>query len=251
MDSEYINELEELDIRNFWFKAKEKYLNSIIKEPGAVILDIGCGSGRCLSSFTARGFEVIGIDISERAVTLCKEKGYRVFQADLEKETVLDIQSAPDYITALDFMEHVENPVQVLRNLRKSSDSDTQLIVTVPSYQGLFSEWDQAMGHVKRYSRTILSNELKEGGWEVYRITYIHLVPLIPALLLRKIVKPIMRKVSPQNASEKEKFVNPHSALNWLLYCMYYPEFLLFWSRIPLPVGLSILAIATPKRYAT
>lgn len=248
MEAKYIDELEKLNANNFWFRAKKKYLDFIIKKPGAIILDVGCGSGRNMTSYITRGFEVIGVDISEHALTLCKEKGYKVFQADLQKETIYDIHSAPDYITALDFIEHVQNPIEVLSNLRKISNQDTQMIVTVPSYQFLFSEWDQAMGHVKRYNRKMLCDELEKGGWEVSRSAYIHLVPLIPAVLLRKILKSLVPKVRPREENKREKFLSPHPILNWLLYYMYYPEFFWFRSRLPLPFGLSILAIATPKK---
>jgi SAM-dependent methyltransferase len=41
-------------------------------EPGARILDVGCGPGRHAHSLGRRGFEVVGIDISERFITLAR-----------------------------------------------------------------------------------------------------------------------------------------------------------------------------------
>ena len=41
--------------------------------PGARILDVGCGPGRHAHSFGRRGFEVVGVDISERFVALARE----------------------------------------------------------------------------------------------------------------------------------------------------------------------------------
>jgi SAM-dependent methyltransferase len=38
--------------------------------PGARILDVGCGPGRHAHSLAARGFEVVGVDISQRFVDL-------------------------------------------------------------------------------------------------------------------------------------------------------------------------------------
>jgi SAM-dependent methyltransferase len=245
--SAYIDDLERLDISNFWFTAKERYLKFIIDKPGSVILDAGCGSGRNLTSFIDRGFEVVGIDINKRAVTLCREKGYKSYLADIQHETIPGIQPSPDYIVALDLLEHMQKPVQALRNLRKCSHMDTKLIVTVPSYQFLFSKWDQEMRHVKRYTRTILCKELEDGGWKVSRSTYIHFVPLIPAILLRKIINPIINRVRPPDSNVREHFTNPHPLLNSLLIYLYYPEFYCFQKRIPLLIGLSVMAIATPK----
>ena len=35
-------------------------------EPGALVADLGCGPGRQLPQLQARGFEVLGVDLSER-----------------------------------------------------------------------------------------------------------------------------------------------------------------------------------------
>ena len=42
-------------------------------EPGARILDVGCGPGRHAHDLGRRGFEVVGVDISERFVALARE----------------------------------------------------------------------------------------------------------------------------------------------------------------------------------
>jgi SAM-dependent methyltransferase len=41
--------------------------------PGARILDVGCGPGRHAHTLGRRGFEVLGVDISERFVALARE----------------------------------------------------------------------------------------------------------------------------------------------------------------------------------
>jgi len=246
LESEYIDELEHLYKHNFWFRVKQRYLDLIIDQPMASILDVGSGAGGNMTSYINRGFKVAVIDKSKRAIDLCKEKGYECFQADLNEGTP-NIEWQPDYIIALDVIEHLQNPIQVLSNLQKISNPHTQLIVTVPAYQFLFSEWDRALGHIKRYNRRTLYNEINKGGWQIHRLSYIHLLPLIPALVIRKVIKPIARRLRTAIKSNKEKFFNPHLILNQLLYYTYYPELLLFRCRISFPFGLSILAIATPK----
>ncbi|MCA1845790.1 MAG: class I SAM-dependent methyltransferase [Actinobacteria bacterium] len=41
--------------------------------PGARILDVGCGPGRHAHAFGRRGFEVVGVDISERFIALARD----------------------------------------------------------------------------------------------------------------------------------------------------------------------------------
>ncbi|MEW6477576.1 MAG: class I SAM-dependent methyltransferase [Actinomycetota bacterium] len=42
--------------------------------PGAQILDVGCGPGRHAHALATRGFEVVGVDISQRFVELAREQ---------------------------------------------------------------------------------------------------------------------------------------------------------------------------------
>ena len=42
-------------------------------EPGATVLDVGCGNGRDSAYFASIGLETIGIDASEQAVAICRE----------------------------------------------------------------------------------------------------------------------------------------------------------------------------------
>jgi SAM-dependent methyltransferase len=41
--------------------------------PGVRVLDIGCGPGRHAHALAARGFEVVGVDLSERFIALARE----------------------------------------------------------------------------------------------------------------------------------------------------------------------------------
>jgi SAM-dependent methyltransferase len=42
--------------------------------PGARVLDVGCGPGRHAHALATRGFEVVGVDISQRFVALAREQ---------------------------------------------------------------------------------------------------------------------------------------------------------------------------------
>jgi len=50
----------------------------------AKILEIGCGSGVILKALKEREKEIEGIDPSEVAIKICKEKGLKVYLSDIE-----------------------------------------------------------------------------------------------------------------------------------------------------------------------
>jgi SAM-dependent methyltransferase len=51
----------------------EFLVESLSLEPGARILDVGCGPGRHAHALGRRGFEVVGVDISQRFIALARE----------------------------------------------------------------------------------------------------------------------------------------------------------------------------------
>lgn len=64
---DYFRSTYKLSLPYLWTKLEERL------KPGALILDLGCGSGRDLLHFSQRGFSVIGLDYSFNLLTLAKE----------------------------------------------------------------------------------------------------------------------------------------------------------------------------------
>lgn len=64
----------------------EKFFSFL--SPQAKILDIGCGCGRDAKQFSDAGFQVIGIDFSEKMIEIAKQRGLKA------EFFVMDIESA-------------------------------------------------------------------------------------------------------------------------------------------------------------
>jgi methionine biosynthesis protein MetW len=64
-----------------------------IIEPGAKVLDLGCGDGELMKYLeTNKGAKVQGIELSEEAIYKCVEKGLSVFHTDIDS----GLSSYPD-----------------------------------------------------------------------------------------------------------------------------------------------------------
>ena len=150
------------------------------EEPGCV-LDVGCGEGFVLAALQSMGWEVSGIDFSVAGVkrqnpqvAKCVEQG-DVFELLEQRVASGDVY---DLIWLGNVLEHVLDPVNLLRSLRQLVSDDGVLVVTVPNdgndYQeqlledGLITSrwWIAIPDHISYFTVESLKAISKETGWE-------------------------------------------------------------------------------------
>jgi ubiquinone/menaquinone biosynthesis C-methylase UbiE len=110
--------------------------NSILT--GAEVLDIGCGNGVISRRLGEMGFNVLGVDVSEKAIaranSLNKSSNVR-FEVKSAEQLVADGQKY-EAIICSEVLEHLHQPENLLKVLRKILAERGVLIVTVPNGQG-------------------------------------------------------------------------------------------------------------------
>lgn len=87
---------------------------------GKRVIDIGCGGGILAESMAARGAQVIGVDLSEKALGVARlhlyESGqsvdYRLISAE---EMARDNPEGFDVVTCMEMLEHVPDPASTIR----------------------------------------------------------------------------------------------------------------------------------------
>ena len=142
-----------------------------------------------------------------------------------------------DVVVSTDVVEHLDDDVSALREMRRVLKPGGHAVITVPAYQFLWSEHDEALMHKRRYTRTLLKERAKAAGLEVERITYSTslLFPLALTRLLKR-----KKPASAQPVEAKLPAVSPF--LNhFLLGVQRFEIGLLQW--LPLPFGLSVAAV--------
>jgi methionine biosynthesis protein MetW len=87
-----------------------------IVEPGARVLDLGCGSGE-LIYFLAKekNAKVQGIELSEEAIYKCVEKGLSVFHSDIDSGLIEYPDKSFDYVILNQSMQEVKKVDFVIR----------------------------------------------------------------------------------------------------------------------------------------
>ncbi len=100
----------------------------------------------------ARRGAVTGLELSQTSVELARERDCgEVVEGSLLEMPFAD--ASFDLAVSLDVIEHLEDDVGAMRELRRTVAPGGALLVTVPAYQWLWSGHDVINHHHRRYTR--------------------------------------------------------------------------------------------------
>src|SRR5437868_2953851 len=146
-------------------------------------LDLGCGAGLNLDHL-AKYAEPVGTDFSEEALRFCLARGHkRLCKADAAELPFRDRQF--DIITALDVIEHLDDDLTALVELRRTLRPGGLLIISVPAYPALWSYWDDILGHRRRYTVGAMRGVARAAGLVVRKASYSNALILAPSVAVR------------------------------------------------------------------
>lgn len=169
----------------------KSFLERFLKNKKNKILEFGCGTGGNLKFLSDFG-EVMGLDISERALNFCKKRGFNnLVLGDVESLNLPE--NSFDLVLALDVLEHLKDDKGTIEKAWRVLKTGGYFLVTVPAYQFLWSEHDKALNHYRRYLARDFSNKLEEMGFRVIKKSYLISFgfPLVLAYrIFRKIIFP-------------------------------------------------------------
>jgi SAM-dependent methyltransferase len=116
------------------------------------------------------GFSVSAVEYSDFGSEACARQGINVIQADATELPLED--HSIDGIVAMDVLEHIEDDNKVLREFCRVSKPNGSLFITVPAFRFLWSAHDEAVDHVRRYSKEELIAKVENAGFSINSIRY-------------------------------------------------------------------------------
>lgn len=240
MRDDVYEEMFRIEDAHWWYVAKQRIVASLIARyaphPGRLnIADLGCGCGAMLNRLKA-DHDVAGVDPSPLAIRFSARRGLNVLEGSFPDRIPLE-PAAFDLALLLDVIEHLEDDVAGLRAAARVVRPGGKLIITVPAYQWLWSDWDTLHHHYRRYNRSTLQQSLVNAGLRIELLSYANttLFPLAAtARLLHK-----LRRTKLETADMKI----PPAPVNAVFRGIYGFERHLL-GRLPMPFGLSVVAVA-------
>ena len=230
------------DTTHWWYRARREILSDYLERYGALpkdarILEIGCGTGHNLPML-ARFGEVDAIEIDETAAAKASERlGKRVGSAPLpELQGVAP--ASYDLVAVLDVIEHVEDDVAALKAIASVLKPGGKILITVPAHQWMWSAHDVVNHHKRRYSKATLTASLERAGLGWRKLRWFNSL-LFPVAVAARFAGKLMGKDDSDDSP-------PPRPLNAIFEAVFGLERHLV-GRLPLPPGLSIITLASPR----
>jgi len=241
------NEYQKLNnFENFywWHVGRREIIKSLLSRiplnKNSQILEVGCGTGGNLEILSKFG-KVIGLDNSKDAIEFSRKKGFENCILG-EAENVNYPDESFDLIAALDLLEHIDNEQKVLKEFYRVLKKGGYFLITVPAYQFLWSEHDEALFHKRRYILSDLKKKLLGANFNIVWASHF-IVFTAPAFFIYR----MLRKVFSDGNKLKEHKMTDYLVLpdflnNFLISLLKFETFLSKY--ITFPFGISIACIA-------
>lgn len=148
-----------------------------LKPEGGSVLEVGCGPGLMLAAFHRRGWQVLGIERNEPAA----EAARRAVKVNIVSTPVeaLPVNARFDLIIIFHVLEHIREPVELLRQCAKRLAPGGRVIVNVPnlaSWQSRFAgpKWMNldAPRHLIHFTPDTLGGTLERAGLSLTEISF-------------------------------------------------------------------------------
>lgn len=171
-DPHYFEPLFAAEERHFWFVARNKVICALSRKAVSGIVDphlleVGCGTGNVLQALEKNlpQTQIFGIDLFHEGLSFARRRvKSSLIQADLASPPV---KSTFDLVGLFDVLEHIKEDTSALRQIFRLVKPGGSLLLTVPADPRLWSYFDLASHHVRRYTADELREKVTEAGFDV------------------------------------------------------------------------------------
>ncbi len=129
-----------------WWKNKRKehrqkrlgFLQEYSPRKVSKFLDIGCGEGYVLADAEKKGWEVYGVDIYDNRLDIAKNRDISFFKGNIDQASFADDFFDCIYLDSV--LEHLKDPVALLREANRIIRPGGVLYLGVPNEDSLFND---------------------------------------------------------------------------------------------------------------
>lgn len=171
----------------------KKYFSSKIKEYiKGDVLEVGAGLG--INAAFLCNPKVESWCFLEPDINLTEQIALNTENLDIINKVIINgtidqiLTKTFDTIIYIDVLEHIENSKDEIEKAINRLNDNGCLIILVPAYNFLYSEFDKRIGHFRRYNKSILRSEIN-GPLDEERLFYLDSIGFLASLTNRILLK--------------------------------------------------------------
>ncbi|MCL4851444.1 MAG: glycosyltransferase [Bryobacteraceae bacterium] len=140
---------------------------------GRNILEIGAGIGNLTRHLISRRERYIAADIDQEHLARLRARlhhrpNLQTLPCDLSRpDDFRDLAGSVDTVVCLNVLEHVDDELRALANIRMALCDGGRAVILVPEGPGIYNELDAALGHSRRYTEEHFRKCLRTSGFRV------------------------------------------------------------------------------------
>lgn len=182
---------------------EQELLNFISPEKKA--LDFGAGIGEFASRLRNKSLNINCVELDERQKRHLEQNNFITFSSIKECSP-----SSRTY--SLNVLEHIEDDISALHELKNNLKSNGKLFLYVPAFMCLYTQFDKNIGHFRRYTLSELKNKLTTTGFTIERAEYVDSVGFLCWFIMGKLPGN-KNSINPKMVKTFDKFIFPLSRI--------------------------------------
>ncbi len=247
MDRNFYIEYYDLERKHWWFRVREKIIldhvklffgNKLCSGNPITILNVGVASGRSSEALGALGV-VTSIEYDSDCCEFTRSKtGLEIING-----TILDLpfeDNKFDMVCSFDVVEHVENDVLAIAEMKRVCKNDGVVFITVPAFKILWSHHDIVNHHYRRYRMSEIDKLFNHPKDKVIARTYYNSLLFVPIFLVRIISHLLPNIFVRDSAGSDFTLLDQDSVVNKFSYFIFALERRLL-KYVKFPFGVSII----------
>jgi glycosyltransferase involved in cell wall biosynthesis len=145
---------------------------------GKRVLEIGAGMGNLTRLLLAGRKRYVATDIDCEHLERLRSRLSQRPHLETAQLNAADPQSQQEFsgqmdtVVCLNVLEHIEDDLGTLRNIRSMLEAGGRAVILVPEGQSLFNSLDVELGHVRRYSEDQLRQRMTDAGFDVAQVLH-------------------------------------------------------------------------------
>ena len=130
---------------------------AVVPPTAKCVLSVGCAGGITEAKLVKQGVKVVGVELNPKAAAIARQRGLTVLEGDASVIDISHVSDSFDCLIYADILEHLPDPVSVLKRHIKSLKPGGIVYVSIPNFRHYSVLWQLfILGHIRYKDAGIL-----------------------------------------------------------------------------------------------